>query len=281
MFSRCLDSLRCAVALATLAGTGVAVSAPVQARADEPVRVLRVAADPNNLPFSNDRREGFENKIVELIASDLNAKVEYTWWAQRRGFVRNTIKAGQADLVAGIPRDSEMTLNTAPYYRSTYVIATRRDHGPRVTSLDDPALKTLRIGVPLVGGAANPPPAEALGARGLANNLRGYTVYGDYTQPNPPTGLLDALLRGDVDVAVVWGPLAGFFAKQHHDALDLSPLPPRDAVSTLPFAFDISMGVKRGNRALRDEIDAVLKRRKPEIDAILASYGVPRLDAAN
>jgi mxaJ protein len=263
-----------AVVLATAgAANGFAADAP---------RVLRVVADPNNLPFSNERREGFENKIVELVARDLHATVEYTWWAQRRGYFRNTVKAGLCDVVPGVPRELDMALTTAPYYRSSYMLVSRRDRHLAFASLDDPQLRTLRIGIQLVGDDKSAPPAaQALARRGLTANLRGFTVYGEYTQPNPPARIVEAVLSGEVDVAIVWGPLAGFLARQHRDQLDLAPLPPRDAMSAMPFAFDISMGVRRGNRALRDEIQAVLARRQPEIDAILASYGVPRTDNAN
>jgi mxaJ protein len=270
------------VALAVfVATTALFASMTSTAMAGAP-RVLRVVADPNNLPFSNERREGFENKIVELVARDLNATVEYTWWAQRRGYFRNTIKAGLCDVVAGVPRHLDMALTTAPYYRSSYMLVSRRDRHLALTSLDDPQLRTLRIGIQLVGDDKSAPPAaQALALRGLTANLRGFTVYGQYTQPDPPARIVDAVLSGEVDVAIVWGPLAGFLARQHRDQLDLAPLPPRDAMSAMPFAFDISMGVRRGNQALRDEIQSVLARRRPEIDAILASYGVPRTDNAN
>jgi mxaJ protein len=249
------------------------------AAADAPARVLRVAADPNNLPFSNQRGEGFENKLVELIAHELGARVEYTWWAQRRGFFRNTLKSGDCDLVAGVPHDFEMALTTAPYYRSSYVFVTRKDRGLRFTSLDDPRLRQLLIGVQMVGDDfANTPPAHALSARGITTNIRGYTLYGDYTQPNPPARIIDAVLKGDIDVACVWGPLAGYFARQHSDTLELTPMPSQDAMSAMPFTFDISVGVRRRERALKNEVESILVRKKTEIDALLASYGVPRAD---
>lgn len=239
-------------------------------------RVLRVAADPNNLPFSNRRLEGFENKLVELIAHELGAKVEYTWWAQRRGFFRETLKAGDCDLVAGVPSGFEMTLTTAPYYRSTYVFLTRADRRLRFNSLDDPRLRELRIGVQMIGDDfSNTPPAHALSARGITTNIHGYTLYGDYAQPNPPARIVEAVLNHEIDVALVWGPLAGYFAQQHPGELEVAPLPAEDPLSALPFTFDISVGVRRRDRALRDEVQAILERRKVEIDALLASYGIP------
>jgi mxaJ protein len=241
--------------------------------------ILHVAADPNNLPFSNERGEGFENKIVELIARDLNVSVEYTWRAQRRGFFRETMKEGSCDLVAGVPRGFDPVLTTAPYYRSVYVLVQRANRAPKMTSLDDPVLPSLTIGVQMIGDDfANTPPAHALAGRGMTQNIRGYSVYGDYRQPNPPARIVEAVLRGDIDLACVWGPLAGYFAREAGGAIALTPLPAFDSTSQQPFAFDIAMGVRRGNSALRDKLNAILVRRKPEIDAILAEFGVPRLD---
>lgn len=245
------------------------------AGAAEP-RVLRVAADPNNLPFSNERGEGFENKIIALIARELGATVEYTWRAQRRGFFRETMKEGPCDVVAGVPRGFDPVLTTAPYYRSTYVLVSRKDRALAIRSLDAPELRKLTIGVQMIGDDfANTPPAHALSRRGMIENVRGFTVYGDYREPNPPSRIMDAVLRGDIDVALVWGPLAGYFARQHGEALELVPLPAVDPVTQQRFAFDIAVGVRKGAPGLRDEIDAVLARRKPELDAILAEYGVP------
>ena len=157
--------------------------------------------------------EGFENRIVTLLAHDLDAAVSYTWWAQRRGFIRSTLQAGLCDLVPGVPYALDMLRTTAPYYRSTYVFVTRKD-GPDITSFDDARLRQLRVGVELIGDdGANSPPVHALGQRGIVGNLRGYPVYGDYTLANPPARIVEAVAAGQVDVAVVWGPLAGYFAK--------------------------------------------------------------------
>jgi mxaJ protein len=241
-------------------------------------RVLRVAADPNNLPFSNDRREGFENRIVELVARELGAKVEYTWRAQRRGFFRETMKEGNCDLVAGVPRGFDPVLTTSPYYRSGYVLVQHSERGLRFESLDHPELRALTIGVQMIGDDfANTPPAHALSRRGITQNVRGYSVYGDYREPNPPARIVDAVARGEVDVACVWGPLAGYFARQHGTRLVVTPLPSFDVPSQQPFAFEIAMGVRKSNPALRDELNVVLARKQPEIDAILREFGVPLL----
>jgi len=247
--------------------------------ASPPRRVLRVTADPNNLPFTNEKREGFENKIADLIARDLDADLQYTWRAQRRGFFRETLKAGNCDLILGVPAGFERALTTAPYYRSSYVFVSRKDRGLDVRTFDDPRLKTLKIAVQLIGDdGVNPPPAHALAARGIVDNIQGFTVYGDYAQENPPARIVDAVARGDVDLAVAWGPMAGYFARKNGD-LEIAPVEPEVDSTGLPMVFDIAMGVRRGDEALKREIDAILKRRSEEIGAILGEYGVPRTRA--
>lgn len=238
--------------------------------------MLRVCADPNNLPFSNRRREGFEDRIAALLAQDLDADLQYTWWAQRRGFVRETLRAGRCDVVLGVPTSFERALVTRPYYRSSYVFVTRADRALDVRSFDDAALRTLRIGVQLVGDDyANPPPAHALARRGIVQNVVGYTVYGDYAQEPPTAPIVQAVARGEIDVAVVWGPLGGWLARESTVPLSVAPVRPQIDLPFLPFVFDIAMGVRRGDDALKGELDAFLLRRRGEIDAILRSYGVP------
>jgi mxaJ protein len=242
-------------------------------------RELRVCADPNNLPFSNAEGEGFENKIIEIVARELDASVAYTWWAQRRGFIRNTLRAGLCDVVPGTVTHMEMLGTTAPYYRSTYVFVTRAD-APAIASLDDPALRALRVGVQLVGdNGSNTPPSHALSRRGIVDNVRGFTLYGDYRNPSPPSRVVTAVADGDIDVAIVWGPLAGYFAPRQAVALHMEQVKPQADGPRLPMVFDISMGVRREDSALRQEIDSAIGRRRAEIDAVLAAYGVPRVDA--
>ena len=243
-------------------------------------RELRVCADPNNLPFSNQAGEGFENRIVALLAEDLGATVRYTWWAQRRGMVRNTLNAGDCDVIPGIASNSGMTGTTDPYYRSTYVFVTRSDrHLGDLRSYDDPRLRALRIGVQLIGDdGANTPPAEALSRRGHIDNVRGYMVYGDYGTPAPQAAVIDAVVRGEVDVAVVWGPTAGWFAARAPVPMVLTPVPWLDGPQA-PMVFDVSMGVRREDRALRRELDAALARNRAAIDRILDDFHVPRVAA--
>ena len=239
---------------------------------------LKVCADPNNLPFSNQRREGFENRIAELLGTELGEHVEYTWWAQRRGFIRNTLNEGLCDVIIGIPAHADMVLTTAPYYRSSYVFVTRKDRALTIQSFDDPRLRTLRIGVPVVGDDyASTPPLHALTRRNLIRNVVGYSVYGNYATPNPPARLVDAVAAGDVDVAIAWGPLAGYVARHSRVPLVLTPVVPSPDLRLVPFAYDIAMGVRRGDRALRARLDSIIARRRPAIDSILAAFGVPRV----
>jgi quinoprotein dehydrogenase-associated probable ABC transporter substrate-binding protein len=245
--------------------------------------VLHIAADPNNLPFSNDKLEGFENKIADVIAKDLDADVQYVWRAQRRGFFRHAFKEDGCEVVLGVPNHFEMAATTSPYYRSSYVFVSRRDRGLNVRSFDDSALRGLKIGIQVLGDAdegSGTPVGFALARRGLQANVVGYTVYGDYRQPNPPARIIDAVAAGEVDVAVVWGPLAGYFARKSAVPLDVVPVSPPVEPPGLPFAFDISVGVRKGDAPLKDELNGVLARRRAEIEKILDDYGVPRVAPA-
>lgn len=251
--------------------------APVAASRAAP-RLLRACADPNNLPFSDRAERGFENQLARLLAEQLGAELRYTWWPQRRGFVRNTLGAGRCDVLLGVPTGFARAATTRPYYRSSYVFVSRRDRALSLGSLDDPRLKTLRIGVPLVGDdGANPPPAEALARRGVIDNVIGFPVHGDSRDDSPPARLVKSVARGELDAAVAWGPLAGYFAKHSDVPLALSRVrPERDG--PLPFTFAISLGVRRDDHALRHALDGVLAANRTRIRALLDAYGVPQLD---
>ena len=238
---------------------------------------MRVCADPNNLPFTNQKGEGFENKIAELIAKDLKVPVEYTWFAQRRGFFRNTLREGRCDLVLGAPEKFERALSTEPYYYSSYVFVSRKDRNLNVTSLDDPILKQLKIGVQMIGDdALNTPPAHALADRGIIQNIVGYSIYGEYTDPNPPARIIDGVVNKDVDIAVVWGPLAGYFAAKQKVPLDVRPVEP-DSTGKLPFAFGISMAVRYGEDEFKNKLDSLLQKDQVEIQKIMDTYHIPRV----
>jgi quinoprotein dehydrogenase-associated probable ABC transporter substrate-binding protein len=241
-------------------------------------RTLRVCADPNNLPFSNQLQEGFENQIAFILAHELHAELEYTWWAQRRGFIRNTLNSGTCDIVLGVPASMDLLLVTAPYYRSTYVFVYRTDRGLSITSFDSPELRQLRIGVQLVGDDyANTPPAHALAKRGIVQNIRGYSIIDDYSKPNPPARIIEAVANGDIDVAIAWGPMAGYFATRQSVPLEVRPVSPAIDAPALPFVFDISIGVRRGEQAFRNEIERAVEKNRLRIHQVLARFGVPQL----
>ena len=241
-----------------------------------PQRTLTACADPNNLPFSNKAGQGFENKLAQMIAADLHAELNYIWWAQRRGYVRNTLNEQKCDFWPGIGSNVEMVATTRPYYRSTYMFVTRQESNLNGLTLDDARLKRLKIGVQLIGDdASNTPPAHALAARGIIGNVRGYMLYGDYRAPNPPAEIVRAVERGDVDVALVWGPLAGYFAARSRVPLRLEPVTPWFADQQWPMQFDVSVGVQRDNQKLLKDIDRVLVQRSADVRRLLATYHVP------
>ena len=238
---------------------------------------LVACADPNNLPFSNRAQQGFENEIAELVAKKFHMQLRYTWWAQRRGFIRNTLNDTKCDVWLGVAHGVGRVTTTRPYYRSSYMFVTRADAPLAGLTLDDRRLTSLLIGVQMIGNdAMNTPPAHAVAVRGMTDNVRGYMVYGNYVQPNPAAAIIDAVANKHVDVAIVWGPLAGYFAKRSPVALRLEPVTPAHE-PTSPMIYDISMGVRRDNEVLRERLDAFLSKEAPAIDEILRQYGIPRL----
>jgi mxaJ protein len=264
------------IALATIlliALPGPAVPPPLRAS----VPPLRVCADPNNLPFSNQRREGFENRLAAMVASELHRPLRYVWLPERRGYVRRTLKAGLCDMLLGVPEHLETVLPTRPYYRSTYVFLSRADDPRVVRTLDDSLLRTLRVGVHLIGDDyQNTPPAQALARRHVVGNVVGYPIYGDYAKPNPPSEIVAAVARRDIDLAIVWGPFAGYFGPRQAVKLRILPMPASDG-PTLPFTFAMALGVARGDTVLRERLDAILVRRRADIERLLERYGVPRV----
>jgi quinoprotein dehydrogenase-associated probable ABC transporter substrate-binding protein len=258
--------------LAIFVGIWAAVGSTISAQPP-----LRVCADPNNMPFSNQRGEGFENKIAELVARELHRPLTYFWWPQRRGFIRNSLNAGRCDVVIGVPAQYGVLQPTRSYYRSSYAFVSRRDRHLRISSFDAPALKTLTIGIQISGDDYNnPPAAQALAERHLVQRVRGFTLYGDYSQSDPQREIVDAVADGRVDIAVVWGPLAGYYAKLEPTPIDVTPVVVANETSSASrFSFDIAMGVRRDDSALREDLDRVLARREVEILHTLRSYGVP------
>jgi quinoprotein dehydrogenase-associated probable ABC transporter substrate-binding protein len=255
-----------------------------QPAADSAERVLRVCADPNNLHFSNRAGEGFENKIAELLARELGWTLEYTWFPQRMGFIRNTLRAREpnsdrykCDLVVGVPVGFELASTTKPYYRSTYALAYLKGKGlDSVTTpeallrLEPMKLKELKLGV-----FGQTPPADWLLKHHLIEQAVPYQP-----QTGDPDGyagqIIDKeLAGGKIDVAFVWGPIAGFFAKASPVAVTVVPFPPD---KELQFDFRIAMGVRFGERAWKEKIDGLIAANRERIQQILAGYGVPLLD---
>ena len=212
-----------------------------------------------------------------MLARELGATVEYTWWAQRRGFFRNTLKAQLCDVVIGVPVGLGLVRTTAPYYRSSYVFVTRADRGLDIRSLDDERLRTLTIGVQIVGDAgASAPPVNALAERGIVDNVRGFSVYGYYAKDSPPEDVVRGVENGSVDVAIAWGLLAGGAARRARTRLSIVPI----AEATdhgLPLRFSIGLGVRRGDTDLAVELERALSARRVDIRKILARWRVPQV----
>ena len=246
-----------------------------RAPADE-AKQLKVCGDPNNLPFSNEKLQGIENKIAEVIAKDLGETVVYTWWPHQRGVVKRALNTLRCDVMLGIPKGYDPVLWTKPYYRTGYVLAYRKDRGLKIRSLDDPQLKTLKIGVQV-----NTPPHDALGARGIADNVVGYQLMFDsnFHAEDYPGKVVEDLVDGKIDVALVWGPIAGYFAKKKKAPIEVVLLEGKpDSVER--FAFEISMGVRKKDTELKARLEEALTRRHDEITHILEDFGVPLLPAS-
>jgi mxaJ protein len=222
------------------------------------------------MPYSRQDESGFENRIAVLAAAALGADLVYTWYPQHRGFVRTTVEANRCDVWMGVPAGFEGMLTTRPYYRSTYVFVFT-DKKPLV-SFDQPNLKELRIGVQVPGDDLVATPAGyALASRGATENVSGFTVLGKGTSAER---IVNAVADGALDAGVVWGPQAAFFARQRN--LEIAPATAPAGVP-LPFAYSMSIGVRRGDTALRDALDGVIASHRLEINRILAEYAVPMI----
>jgi len=256
MYSRCL-SLLFSAALIMQAGT------------------LRVCADPDNLPFSNRAQAGFENRLAQMVAHDLNASLEYAWWPGRAHSLDRSLKAGACDLLFGVPDGMEGLLLTRPYYKSSYVFVSRADRGSAFSSLMDARLAQSKIGVSVVGDDYAPP-AVLLARRGLAANVVPFRLFGPRGETNAQARIVDAVRRGDIDVAIVWGPVAGYFARRaSQDApLQIDAISPPEFAG-IPFTYSVSAALRQDETALRKEVDQVLARECRSIQALLTQYRVP------
>ena len=239
---------------------------------------LWVCADRNNLPYSNDREQGFENKLAQMVARDLGRKLQYVWWPASPMLAHKIFRRGACDLIMGVPsKGYDLAEPTESYYSSTYVFVTRRESRHPIGSFDDPSLKTLRIGLHVVDDGFTPA-AQELASRGMIQNVVGYRVFGNLARQNPSADLIRAVENRDVDVAIAWGPLAGYFAAQSTVPLDLTPICAASVHTALPVSFSISMGVRPGENALLQQLNTEITKRKSQIRALLASYGVPLVE---
>jgi mxaJ protein len=265
-----------AILLSLAAAVACSLCRTVLAEERESPQVMIAAADPNNLPFSNDREEGFENKIARIIASELGAELRYVWHAQRRGFLTDTLGDRKCDFVLGVPAGITQCLATQPYYRSSYVFVSRGEDAP-IDSLADPTLAGMKIGVQLTGDGQLTPPANVLINRGLAKNIVPFSLYSDFRIENPPAQIIRAVASREIDCAVVWGPLAGYFGARETPPLSVSLIDPSSSPPELPLAFDMCLGVRQGNETVRDQLNGALAARQHEIEKVLDEYHVPRL----
>lgn len=236
-------------------------------------RELKVCADPDDMPFSNRQQQGFENRIAEIVSKDLDARLVYVWQRMGRGFVREYLDKSQCDVLIGIPSNYRPVLTTNPYYRSSYVFVSRNNAKFKPASLNDPELRGLKIGVQVLDEEYTPP-GSALARRGLQDDIVGFDTTAD------AESIVRAVANGQVDTAIVWGPQAGYFAQKYHDKILLTPVSPEVDPPGVPFTFAISMGVRKGNTQLRDDLERILTREQITIRGILKEYAVPQLELA-
>jgi quinoprotein dehydrogenase-associated probable ABC transporter substrate-binding protein len=232
---------------------------------------LRVCADPSNLPFSNEREEGFENRIAKIVADELHLPVSYYWFPQIVGFVRNTLRVRQCDLVMGTVAGDDIMQTTNPYYYSTYVMIVRSDRSLSLSGVSDPKLGAMRIGV--VGAT---PPTDLLVRHGLMANTKPYALTVDTRHESPAHQLVQDVASGEIDVGLVWGPIAGYYIKR--DALPLRMTVLRGEPDAARTDYRIAMGVRANEPEWRRRINAIILKRQRDITAVLRDYGVPLLD---
>lgn len=238
--------------------------------------VFRVCATPGNLPYSDEKGEGFENKIAEIFADELGRPVEYTWFPQGLGFVRLTLAARRCDVVMGTVQADEYTLNTNHYYRTTYALVSKKGSGLEdVNSIYDAKLKGKKIGV-----QAGAPAAHHVALAGLMPNARSYRFMVDTRHESPPRDMVRDIENGEIDVGVLWGPHAGFYAKEFDDIV-VNPIVEPRRPGTERLDYRITLGVRAGEVRWKHELNDVITKRQGDIDKILLDFGVPILDEDN
>lgn len=241
-------------------------------------KVLRVCATPANLPYSDEKGEGFENKIAQIVSDELKReKVEYTWFPQGMGFVRKTLSEKRCDLIMGTVQADEFTLNTNPYYRTTYALVTKKGSDLEgVTSILDPKLKGKKVGI-----QAGAPAADYVAKAGLMPDAKSYLFIVDTRYQNPMQDMVNDVRSGEIDVGILWGPYAGWYSKQGGDELHVSPMLEAKQPGLPGLEYRITMGVRVNETAWKHEINNVIAKRQGDIDKVLLDFGVPLVDEDN
>lgn len=264
------------VVAALLLGRGAAV-AQINETGDLSIelvdpKVLRVCADPRNLPFSNEKGEGFENKLAELFADKLQKKLDYMYFPQATGFVRMTLGAHRCDVIMGFPQGDELVQGTNPYYRTAYALVAKAGSGlDEVSTLEDERLKGKHIGI-----VAGTPPATNMAVNGLMVNAKPYPLMIDTRYDSSAEAMIDDLKSGTIDAGILWGPMAGFYAKKANPQLHVTPLVKETTGPRL--TFRIGMGVRGADQNWKRLLNRLIQENQPAINKILLDYGVPLLD---
>ncbi len=265
------------VAAGLAATRGIAIAQQLPDNADLSIelvdpKVLRVCADPRNLPFSDQKGEGFENKLAELFAEKLHKKLDYTFFPQATGFVRMTLAAHRCDVIMGFPQGDELVQGTNPYYRTSYALVSKPGSGlEEVTSLADERLKNKHLGI-----IAGTPPATNMAANGLMANAKPYPLMIDTRVDSSAGAMMKDLAAGEIDAAVLWGPMAGYYAKQAKPPLHVTPLVAEKSGPRL--VYRIGMGVRPADQNWKRLLNRLIEENQPQINKILLNYGVPLLD---
>jgi quinoprotein dehydrogenase-associated probable ABC transporter substrate-binding protein len=235
-------------------------------------KVLRVCADPNNMPFSTDKGEGFENKLAELLADKFGKGLSYSWYPQATGFVRNTLAAHKCDVIMGVPQGDDLVQVTNPYYRTAYALVFKQGHGLEgVDTLGDPRLKGRRIGI-----VAGTPPGNNMAANGLMANAKPYPLVIDTRVDSSAAAMMHDLATGEIDAGILWGPMAGYYARRTNPAVTVVPLVKETTGPRM--AYRIAMGVRYSDQEWKRQLNSTIQESQPAINKLLLSFGVPLLD---
>ena len=251
--------------------SGACNAADSTTRGTVTTNTLRVCADPNNLPFSNKKHEGFENKIIDIIAQELEKPVHYTWFPQSVGYVRNTLQLHECDLITGITIGNERVQNTNPYYHSIYTLVYAKKNGPLPADFSDPQYQSKTIGI-----VAGTPAANLMAKYGLLGQIKPYQLILDTRYFSSGKQIMDDIENDVIDAAVLWGPIAGYYASISDEAIEVVPL--TDETKSLTLDYRISMAVRYNDQDWKNTINEVLTLRKQDILKVLKDFKVPLLD---